>query len=88
MYWRLLSNNPAAARDIVLAEKPVISTETDRMDKGMLDQVSDTGIWYLRRDADTPQLLLHTGTLGSIYHKNPNVCCVTFSIRAPLAESR
>jgi hypothetical protein len=39
MYWRLLSNNPAAARDIVLAEKPVISTETDRMDKGMLDQV-------------------------------------------------
>ncbi|KAK1924965.1 vesicle-mediated transport-related protein [Papiliotrema laurentii] len=55
MYWRLLTTNPTAARDIVLSEKPVISTETDRMDKGMLDQ-----------------LLLHTGTLGSIYHKNPN----------------
>lgn len=54
MYWRLLTSNPTAARDIVLSEKPVISTETDRMDKGMLDQ-----------------LLLHTGTLGSIYHKNP-----------------
>lgn len=54
MYWRLLTTNPTAARDIVLSEKPVISTETDRMDKGMLDQ-----------------LLLHTGTLGSIYHKNP-----------------
>jgi len=56
MYWRLLTTNPTAARDIVLSEKPVISTETDRMDKGMLDQ-----------------LLLHTGTLGSIYHKNPSV---------------
>jgi vesicle coat complex subunit len=54
MYWRMLTSNPTAARDIVLSEKPVISTETDRMDKGMLDQ-----------------LLLHTGTLGSIYHKNP-----------------
>lgn len=40
MYWRLLTSNPTAARDIVLSEKPVISTETDRMDKGMLDQVS------------------------------------------------
>jgi hypothetical protein len=39
MYWRLLTSNPTAARDIVLSEKPVISTETDRMDKGMLDQV-------------------------------------------------
>ncbi|WVQ78541.1 hypothetical protein IAT38_000627 [Cryptococcus sp. DSM 104549] len=55
MYWRLLTANPTAARDIVLSEKPPISTETDRMDKGMLDQ-----------------LLLHTGTLGSIYHKNPS----------------
>ena len=48
MYWRLLTSNPTAARDIVLSDKPVISTETDRMDKGMLDQVSpifrpDTG---------------------------------------------
>lgn len=40
MYWRLLSSNPTATRDIVLAEKPPISTETDRMDKGTLDQVS------------------------------------------------
>lgn len=56
MYWRLLSTNPAAAGDIVLAEKPPISTETDRMDRGSLDQ-----------------LLLHAGSLGSIYHKSPEV---------------
>ncbi|KAF8590560.1 Adaptor protein complex beta subunit [Ramaria rubella] len=54
MYWRLLAQNPAGAGDIVLAERPAISTDTDRMERGALDQ-----------------LLLHTGTLGSIYHKNP-----------------
>ncbi|KAF9227967.1 Adaptor protein complex beta subunit [Gyrodon lividus] len=54
MYWRMLAMNPAAAGEIVLAEKPPITTDSDRMDRGALDQ-----------------LLLHTGTLGSIYHKNP-----------------
>lgn len=56
MYWRLLAANPGVAAEIVLAEKPVITTDSDRMDRGALDQ-----------------LLLHTGTLGSIYHKNPEV---------------
>jgi len=56
MYWRMLAINPTVAGEIVLAEKPAISTDSDRMDRGALDQ-----------------LLLHTGTLGSIYHKNPEV---------------
>ncbi len=56
MYWRMLAINPAVAGEIVLAEKPAITTDADRMDRGALDQ-----------------LLLHTGTLGSIYHKNPEV---------------
>ena len=56
MYWRMLAINPAVAGEIVLAEKPAITTDSDRMDRGALDQ-----------------LLLHTGTLGSIYHKNPEV---------------
>lgn len=56
MYWRLLAINPAGAGTVVLAEKPPITTDSDRMDRGSLDQ-----------------LLLHTGTLGSIYHKNPEV---------------
>ncbi|KAF8741029.1 hypothetical protein AX14_006227 [Amanita brunnescens Koide BX004] len=54
LYWRLLANSPATAREVVLSEKPAITTDSDRMDRGALDQ-----------------LLLHTGTLGSIYHKNP-----------------
>ncbi|KAF8902127.1 Adaptor protein complex beta subunit [Gymnopilus junonius] len=54
MYWRMVAINPAVAGEIVLAEKPPITTDSDRMDRGALDQ-----------------LLLHTGTLGSIYHKNP-----------------
>lgn len=56
MYWRMLAINPSVAREIVLAEKPPITTDSDRMDKGALDQ-----------------LLLHTGTISSIYHKNPEV---------------
>lgn len=39
IYWRLLSTDPAAARKIVLADKPAISTETDRMDRQLLDQL-------------------------------------------------
>lgn len=54
MYWRMLAINPALAGEVVLAPKPPITTDSDRMDRGALDQ-----------------LLLHTGTLGSIYHKNP-----------------
>ncbi|EIW85223.1 Adaptor protein complex beta subunit [Coniophora puteana RWD-64-598 SS2] len=54
MYWRMLAINPSVAGEIVLSEKPAITTDSDRMDRGALDQ-----------------LLLHTGTLGSIYHKNP-----------------
>ncbi|GAA5828712.1 hypothetical protein JCM11251_005847 [Rhodosporidiobolus azoricus] len=52
IYWRLLSTDPAAATDVVLAEKPTISTESEAMDRGVLDR-----------------LLLHTGTLSSIYAK-------------------
>ncbi|KAG6818152.1 hypothetical protein H0H87_000057 [Tephrocybe sp. NHM501043] len=49
-----VDNPDLLAGTIVLAEKPPITTDSDRMDRGALDQ-----------------LLLHTGTLGSIYHKNP-----------------
>lgn len=54
IYWRLLSTDPAAATDIVFSEKPPISTESEAMDRGVLDR-----------------LLLHTGTLASLYGKEP-----------------
>ncbi|KAH9951345.1 Adaptor protein complex beta subunit [Amylocystis lapponica] len=69
MYWRLLAINPTVAGEIVLAEKPAITTDADRMDRGALDQ-----------------LLLHTGTLGSIYHKNPETFIRNATGRA-LADS-
>lgn len=37
IYWRLLANDPAAAKDVVLAEKPVISDETFLLDSNLLD---------------------------------------------------
>ena len=67
MYWRLLAINPQVAGQIVLAEKPAITTDSDRMDRGALDQ-----------------LLLHTGTIGSIYHKNPEVRFSRLSILSSL----
>ncbi|CAG0901274.1 unnamed protein product [Darwinula stevensoni] len=39
IYWRLLSTDPAAARDVVLAEKPLISEETDRIEPTLLDEL-------------------------------------------------
>lgn len=54
IYWRLLSTDPGAATDIVFAEKPPISTESEAMDPSVLDR-----------------LLLHTGTLSSLYGKEP-----------------
>lgn len=54
IYWRLLSTDPVAAKDIVLAEKPAINTEAEAMDRSVLDR-----------------LLLHTGSLASVYHQTP-----------------
>ncbi|KAM0753271.1 Adaptor protein complex beta subunit [Meredithblackwellia eburnea MCA 4105] len=54
IYWRLLSTDPGAAENIVFAEKPTISTESEGMDRNVLDR-----------------LLLHAGTLASLYGKEP-----------------
>ena len=39
IYWRLLSADPAAAREVVLAEKPLISEETDLLEPTLLDEL-------------------------------------------------
>lgn len=39
IYWRLLSTDPAAAREVVLAEKPLISEETDLLEPSLLDEL-------------------------------------------------
>lgn len=69
MYWRMLAINPTVAGEIVLAEKPAITNDSDRMDRGALDQ-----------------LLLHTATLGSIYHKNPEVSLCSVVSRISISE--
>lgn len=35
----MLSTDPGAAKDIVLAEKPPISTESDAIDRNVLDRL-------------------------------------------------
>ncbi|CAF1443938.1 unnamed protein product [Rotaria sp. Silwood1] len=39
IYWRLLSTDPKAAKEVVLAEKPLISEETDLLEPSLLDEL-------------------------------------------------
>lgn len=39
IYWRLLSTDAAAAKDVVLSEKPLISEETDLLEPTLLDEL-------------------------------------------------
>jgi hypothetical protein len=39
IYWRLLLTDPAAARAVVLCEKPLISEETDLLEPTLLDEL-------------------------------------------------
>merc|ERR1740129_1862369 len=39
IYWRLLSTDPAAAKDVVLAEEPLIAEETDLLEPTLLDEL-------------------------------------------------
>jgi len=40
LYWRLLSTDPDAAKQVVLAQKPLISENTDNLDPTVLEEVS------------------------------------------------
>lgn len=39
IYWRLLSTDPAAAKEVVLAQKPVITDDTGALDPALLDKL-------------------------------------------------
>lgn len=39
IYWRLLSTDPEAAKDVVLAEKPVITDDSNQLDHSLLDEL-------------------------------------------------
>lgn len=39
IYWRLLSTDPEAAKDVVLAEKPTISDDSNQLDASLLDEL-------------------------------------------------
>ena len=39
VYWRLLSTDPEAAKDVVLAEKPVIADNSSALEPSLLQQL-------------------------------------------------
>ena len=51
IYWRLLSTDPAAAKEVVLADKPLIAEETDLLEPTLLDgeHYSDICTVYRKR---------------------------------------
>ena len=70
IYWRLLSTDPAAAKDVVLAERPLISDETDLIEPTLLDEL----ICHISRSVQKNVLILIQVnlSLASVYHKPPN----------------
>ena len=62
IYWRLLSSDPEAARDVVLAEKPTISSASS---SGSSSSSSSSAIDPELARALLPQM----GSLASVYHR-------------------
>lgn len=69
LYWRLLSADPTAAKAVVLAAKPTISTDADRMDRSLLDSL----LLHSGYGLISSILLTYSavGELSSVYHKQP-----------------
>ncbi|GLC57766.1 hypothetical protein PLESTB_001264500 [Pleodorina starrii] len=55
IYWRLLSTDPEAAKDVVLAEKPVIADDSSTLDPSLLEQLVSR----------------HLATVAAVYHRPP-----------------
>uniref|UniRef100_A0A915DZY5 AP complex subunit beta n=1 Tax=Ditylenchus dipsaci TaxID=166011 RepID=A0A915DZY5_9BILA len=73
IYWRLLSADPAAAKEVVLAEKPLISEETDLLEPSLLSQLlicgSDSPACACSHEQPTKC------ALGQFFQ--PTTCCFT-----------
>ncbi|RKP06491.1 adaptin N terminal region-domain-containing protein [Thamnocephalis sphaerospora] len=65
IYWRLLSSNPDAAKAVVLADRPPISTETGAVTTGLLDlfirNLSTLASVYHK----PPETFIGTGRIGA-----------------------
>ncbi|XP_078523311.1 AP-1 complex subunit beta-1 [Lissotriton helveticus] len=69
IYWRLLSTDPVAAKEVVLAEKPLISEETDLIEPTLLEEL----ICYIGTLASVyhkPPTAFVEGSRG-VLHKRP-----------------
>ncbi|KAG2441207.1 hypothetical protein HYH02_010051 [Chlamydomonas schloesseri] len=55
IYWRLLSTDPEAAKDVVLAEKPVIADDSSSLDPSLLEQL----------------VTRYLATVAAVYHRPP-----------------
>ena len=66
IYWRLLSTDPAATKDVVPAEKPLITEETDLLEPTLVDRQS--GVKTL-----VDRLLVRIGDSDEMEDSNPEL---------------
>ncbi|XP_030073371.1 AP-1 complex subunit beta-1 isoform X2 [Microcaecilia unicolor] len=86
IYWRLLSTDPVAAKEVVLAEKPLISEETDLIEPTLLDEL----ICYIGTLASVyhkPPSAFVEGSRGIIHKRLPPRTGSNESAESPEAAS-
>nr|XP_033811903.1 AP-1 complex subunit beta-1 [Geotrypetes seraphini] len=86
IYWRLLSTDPVAAKEVVLAEKPLISEETDLIEPTLLDEL----ICYIGTLASVyhkPPSAFVEGSRGVIHKRLPPRTGSNESAESPEAAS-
>ncbi|XP_029427719.1 AP-1 complex subunit beta-1 isoform X2 [Rhinatrema bivittatum] len=86
IYWRLLSTDPVAAKEVVLAEKPLISEETDLIEPTLLDEL----ICYIGTLASVyhkPPSAFVEGSRGILHKRLPPRTGSSESTESPEAAS-
>uniref|UniRef100_A0A671NJD6 AP complex subunit beta n=1 Tax=Sinocyclocheilus anshuiensis TaxID=1608454 RepID=A0A671NJD6_9TELE len=74
IYWRLLSTDPVAAKEVVLAEKPLISEETDLIEPTLLEELI-CHIGTLASVYHKPPSAFVEGSRG-VQHKRISLICL------------
>lgn len=91
IYWRLLSTDPVAAKEVVLAEKPLINEETDLLEPTLLDELichigSLASVYHKPPSAFVEGKFL--STILKLYASKINYTCLIFKkVKLQLLEN-
>ncbi|XP_061624406.1 AP-1 complex subunit beta-1 isoform X5 [Phyllopteryx taeniolatus] len=86
IYWRLLSTDPVAAKEVVLAEKPLISEETDLIEPTLLEELI-CHIGTLASVYHKPPSAFVEGSRGVLHKRLPGSAGSGESVESPESGS-